>query len=81
MSEANSDESKFNELLSCPFCGGSADIDCDATKDITWSIDNAQIACNECGAATEINWCDPLDKESCKKCVVDTISLWNKRAV
>ncbi len=70
---------KYEGVLPCPFCGGSTDIDCDSTSDISWSIDNAQINCNNCAACSAVTWCDPLDKSSCDMAITETIALWNKR--
>jgi len=64
MSEANSDESKFNELLSCPFCGGEAEVKRMGTRRVSMII-----GCTECG-------CDLETGETW----IDKNIHWNQRA-
>ena len=80
MSQSECNESDLNELLCCPFCGGEANIDCDSSVDISWSIDNATVECQACLAKSDIFWADKLNKESCENAISDAIDAWNKRA-
>ena len=63
----------------CPFCGSKAEIDCDSSCDISWSIDNAQVVCTSCDASSAVFWSDKLSKVSCEKVVSEAITAWNKR--
>jgi hypothetical protein len=69
----------MKRLLCCPFCGDDAELDFNRSCDISWSIDSVQAVCITCLASSDIIFCDNLDRDSCKKAVLEVIILWNTR--
>ena len=69
----------MKELLSCPFCGGEAKLECDKSHDMSWSVDNATIECIQCDASSDVFWCNNANKDSCEQAIKTAADAWNKR--
>lgn len=65
---------KINELKSCPFCGGNADISCDKLPEVLMTnVWNAVARCGSCGALVA----DIADNES--EAIQNVSDAWNTR--
>lgn len=69
-------------LKPCPFCGGEAELELGNTLDLSYSIDYANVVCDQCCCTTDTIWNkNNLDPVSCQETVDEAVDLWNERVI